>query len=115
MTNKFVTNSSQREFYFSPIKYFKYFQLCIFPHPSKQKHHVRRILIDSNYKIIEIKESFLNKNDYNKILTNYKVNEYKEIPAYDLSNINIPSGGELNVLQSPILSNINSSSGYAAF
>lgn len=115
MTNKFVTNSSQREFYFSPIKYYKYFQLCIFPHPLKQKHNVRRIIIDSNNKIIEVKESYLTKKEYNKILSSYKINEYKEFPTYDLTNISIPSGGELNLLQSPILSNNNSYSGYAAF
>ena len=107
MTNKFINKSSQREFYYKPIQYYKYFQLCMFKHPSNQKHHIRRLIIDSNSQITEIKELFISNEEYQKLLSDYKVNEYKIYPAYDLTNIDLPSGSEINILQSPILTNSN--------
>lgn len=101
---KFITNSTQNEYLYNPEnKVFKFYQLCTFKNPSRNKYHIRRIVMNSKNEFISIDEDYIDTNKYNKFIQTHKLNEYKKYNTYDLDYIGYPTLGEIAIIQSPML------------
>lgn len=79
----------------------KYYQICYFP--QKNKHQVRKFLIDKNYDYKSVKDHYVSKEKLQQFMKNKKCNEYKIFAVYNLDNINYPTMAEIITCQSNMI------------
>ena len=110
----FIPNA-QKQFSNNDIKQddIIFYQLATFVNPTNNKYHLRRFLINSNNKILNLKEYYVDKNFIDKLTRTKKNNAYKMYSLYDLSETNYPSISDISLARSPILQQDNLYSGYA--
>ena len=92
-----------------------FIQIGSFPNPKTNLYHVRRFIVNQNNEIVGIKEYFLNKKRYDKLLRHKKRNQYKLYALYNLNVVNYPCASDILLLKSDILGSDYNYSGFAPF
>lgn len=112
-TYKFVNNFDKLD---QPIEtQLSFIQIASFPNPKTKLYHIRRFIIDQNNEFAGIKEYFLNKRKYDKLLQRKKGNQYKLYSVYNLNIINYPCMSDILMLKSDILGSNYDYYGFAPF
>jgi hypothetical protein len=92
-----------------------FIQVASFPNPKTNLYHVRRFIVNQNNEIIGIKEYFLSKKRYDRLLQRKKRNQYKLYSVYNLNVVNYPCASDILMLKSNILGSDYNYSGFAPF
>ena len=92
-----------------------FLQIASFPNPKTKLYHVRRFIIDGKNEFAGIKEYFLSKRRYDKLLQRKKKNQYKLYSVYNLNIINYPCMSDILMLKSDILGSNYDYYGFAPF
>ena len=110
------TSDGQDRFcYKEDEKLYKYYQVCTFMNPHTEKYRVRRFVVNGKGQFVNIQERDYTEREYQMFLKHKKPNEYKLFSTYDLNYVNYPTAGDLQIAQSPILSNDADYTGYSMF
>ena len=100
MNYQFVANFEEE-----PVEQLcSFYQIASFLDPKTGKYHVRRFVINNNNEFLNIRDHYLNKNQYYKLFKRKKPNEYKVYSVYNLNSINYPVLGDILAAKSSILS-----------
>ena len=91
------------------------YQIAAFADPKTNLYHARRFTINYNNEFVSVKNHYINKRMYRKLLKVKKNNEYKLFSVYDLENVGYPSLSDILLLKSDILSTNYDYYGYAPF
>lgn len=115
-TYTFVNNfNNQNEFENDAISQLSFIQIASFPNPKTKLYHIKRFIIDQNNEFAGIKEYFLSKRRYDKLLQRKKRNQYKLYAVYNLNTVNYPSMSDILMLKSDILGSNHNYYGFAPF
>lgn len=102
MSHKFVSSFNQQTK--QNITHTKSFlQIANFPNQKTNLYHVRKFVINTDNEFVNIKEYFLNKHTYDKLLNIKKKHEYKLYAVYDLNTVEYPTMADILILKSDIL------------
>lgn len=92
-----------------------FYQICSFRNPTTKAFHVRKFVINNKNEFANVKEYFLSRKQYKKLLEVKTPNEYKCFNTYDLKNIAYPTEADILVSKSQLLNNSYNYTGYAPF
>jgi len=93
---------------------YKFYQVCLFKNSIDNKYYIRRCIIDEYCEFINIDEKTFNEKQYQKFFKMHRVNEYKTYATYDINLVDLPNPGDILQLQSPLLNNDFSYTGFAS-
>lgn len=112
----FKAKQSESEYTYNPDPAtYKFYQICLFKNPNTNKYQIRRCIINEQCKLINISEKMFNDKQYQKFLKIHRENEYKSYPTYDLNLVDLPNPGDILQVQSPLLNNDYSYTGFASY
>ena len=80
-----------------------FLQITIHPNPKTKKYHVRKFKINNEGNFVDIKNYYLSKNKYDKLLKSKKQHEYKLYSVYTLEEVPYPSESDILLLNSSML------------
>lgn len=90
----------------------KFYQICTFIHPKKQKYEVRIVKIDGNNEIESSEVIDVPKKTYKYLIRTLRENLYKVYATFSLDYVDLPSCNDIYVARSPM---INIDSAYSGF
>lgn len=94
----------QEENLYNPPEYRgKFLQLCSYPNPNYGKYDCRIVEFDENYEIIKRGEFILTREQYLKLISECKTNEYKIYHTTDIDYVDIPCIADFLIVQSSLL------------
>jgi hypothetical protein len=104
MERKYKFVESKSDMHYNPDKkLFKYYQICHFRNPKTSKYHIRKILYNQNAEVVNMVEKSFTMAEIKKFFEIHKENEYKTYNTYDLSLVQLPTGAEIMMAQSPLI------------
>lgn len=103
-------NQVQKEEHF-----INFYQLASFMDPKKCRFHIRKYKINDNNEFVSIKEYYLPKKIYEKLIKSKRPNSYKMYTVYNLSIVNHPTLSDILTAKSSMLENNNYYYGAAPF
>lgn len=111
---KFYSNKTEGIYNISKkIKRFVFYQFCLFINNKYERYNIRKIEYDNEFKILDVKEYMIPKDDYIKLIEILPKHKYMTYSTFDLSTIDVPCEGELIMATSELLSNEKNYYGYA--
>jgi len=110
-TYKFVDNFDPSEEEITS----NFLQIAEFMHPKTKHHHVRKFTINQSNEVINMKDYYLNKSKYERLLKKKKPNEYKLYSVYSLNDVNHPNASHILAMKSSILQTNHDYYGFAPF
>jgi len=99
----------------TPGDYTFFYQICAFSNPKNKKYHMRKFVVDENYKFVDIRDFYLSKKSYKKFFAEKKPHEYKTFPYYTLDDANYPHMTDILTAKSSMLDDSNNYTGFAPF
>jgi len=102
-TYKFVSNFDEQAKAKAQEVITRYLQIASFPNPKTNLYQIRRFHINQNNEFVNVKDYFISKSKYNKLLQKRKSNEYKLYSVYNLNEVKYPCISDLLLLKSDIL------------
>lgn len=99
MNYKFVANFDEEP----EEQLSSFYQIASFTHPKTGRYHVRRFVINNNNEFLNVRDHYLDKNQYYKLLKRKKQNEYKMYSVYNLNSVNYPVLGDILAAKSSMI------------
>lgn len=90
-----------------------YYQIASFADLKTKLYHARKFTINGNNEFVSVRDYYINKRTYEKLLRQKKNNEYKLYAVYDLNHIAYPTMPDILLLKSDILGTNYDYYGYA--
>ena len=92
-----------------------FLQMTSFMHPKTKLYHVRKFNITQTNDLINMKDYYLSKRKYDKLLKKRKPNTYKIYAVYSLNDVNYPNMSDILDMRSTILQSNHDYYGFAPF
>ena len=112
MNYQFVANFNDNQVEEQLISFY---QIASFCNPKTHTYHIRRFIVNDNNEFVNIRDHYIDKRRYHKLLKIKKPNQYKVYSVYDLNNINYPSMGDVLGAKSSMISSNTDYYGAAPF
>lgn len=104
----FVTKQNQDSFNIPiPTSTKSYYQMAQFSNQTTKLYHVKKFKIDTTHTILKVTDHNIKKSQWEQLQKQKKINEYKLFPVYSLKTIPPPSGSDIHLLMSNMLSSNN--------
>lgn len=100
-TYKFVSNFDEQKQEVETTT--RFLQIAAFPNPKTGLYQIRRFHVNQNNEFVNVKDYFISKSKYGKLLQKKKNNEYKLYSVYDLNQVKYPCKSDILLLKSDIL------------
>lgn len=115
MSDKTYTFISPSEAAITPYELppIKYYQICGFANPRKQKYEVRVVNIDGSNNIVNYKLYAITKFEHDKLLKSLRDNLYRLYATFTLDTIELPSCNDIAVARSDMINIDNDYIGFA--
>lgn len=106
MSYKFVDNFNEPEPKNETTTSF--LQLASFAHPKTKLYHVKKYTFNESNEIINVKDYYLTKSKYNRLIRKKNNTEYKLYSVYNLNEVGLPNLSDILMRKSNMLqSNYN--------
>lgn len=92
----------------------KYYQIALYKN-DKNLYHVRRITLNGNNSITEVKEAFFKKDNLEEFVKSKKTNTYKIYPVYSLNRVEYPTAADISLARSDILHHSHNYTGFSPY
>lgn len=93
----------------------KFYQICGFPHPVKQKYEIRIVHIDGNDHVASMDLYNVSKATQKKIRTQLRDNLYRIYATFTLDGTPLPTLNDISVARSRMICDDSTYSGFARF
>ena len=110
---KFVSSFEKEEEV--PVVTTSFYQVAAFPHPSKNKHQIRRFVLNDHNEFVDVRSVYLSEDQFKKFITTRSPNVFKCFSVYTLDDIDYPTLPDVLTAKSSIMSQDLSYDNYARF
>jgi len=83
----------------------EFFQISAFKDPQRNKHHIRRFIINDNSDTINMLEYYVGNKVYNKLINSLPINRFRSYDTLNLNDIESPSISDILLSDSELLNN----------